>query len=327
MTNTAVLQKLATNPEEVSVWSVRPFQLVSLLDMKKYAVSFIQDLSNIGHSLIHDLDKRESVPGDEILSDDHCKKADKLLGFYQDHVTYLGLTDLLSPILEIRLVNFYKPYRWADYAADVRYLQKRVDEELSKVTFGFIPADRVPYYGNENLLNPKARERFPLAAREVFEAGICYANGCDTACVFHLMRAAEYGLRALAKKLRISFKTKKGASVPIDLQEWGTIIEKIESTIDAMKSLPKGRRKSDDLKFYSEVAKEFRYLKDAWRNHVMHTRTFYDEHQAMGVMAHMARVSKPSFGQAEGIDKSLLPIFSLPSLSWQASWQVHLITN
>lgn len=279
--------KLALESTEASVWSVRPFQLVSLLDMKKYAVSFIQDLSNIGHSLIHDLDERESVPGDEILSDNHCKEADRLLGFCDPHLRRLGLTFSTEFVTEMRLVKLYKPYKWADYTADVGELQHRIDDELRRITFGFIPADRVHYFGNENLLDATTRERFPLAAREVFEAGICYAHGCDTACVFHLMRAAEYGLRALAKKLRISFKTKKGASIPIDLQEWGTIIDKIESTIDAMKSLPKGRRKSDDLKFYSEVAKEFRYLKDAWRNHVMHTRTFYDEHQAMSIMAHM----------------------------------------
>ncbi len=44
--------------------------------------------------------------------------------------------------------------------------------------------------------------------------------------------------------------------------------------------------RDDQLQFWSEAAKEFAYLKDGWRNHVAHARTFHDEHSAMSVLNH-----------------------------------------
>ena len=38
------------------------------------------------------------------------------------------------------------------------------------------------------------------------------------------------------------------------------------------------------MQFYSETATQFRYFKNAWRNHVSHSNATYDEAQAEKIM-------------------------------------------
>jgi hypothetical protein len=95
------------------------------------------------------------------------------------------------------------------------------------------------------------------------------------------MGVAQGGLHALAKDLQVSFP------FPVDLAEWKNVIDKIEAEIRKLEQLPKGQIKDEKLKFYSNVAVQFRYFKDAWRNHVAHFREKYDEHQALSILIHV----------------------------------------
>jgi hypothetical protein len=119
---------------------------------------------------------------------------------------------------------------------------------------------------------------FPSTDREIFSAVDCFALGHNTASVFHCMRILERGLGALAIELGLSF----------DIQQWNTIIEKIEAKIaELRKTLPRGIEKNERLQFLSEAAKEFFYFKDGWRNYVSHNRGDYDEHQSRSVLEHV----------------------------------------
>jgi hypothetical protein len=94
------------------------------------------------------------------------------------------------------------------------------------------------------------------------------------------MRATEYGLRTLARKLRVPFPKQ------YELKTWEGLIKDIERQIQQIINKPKSPQRAKDLEFYNAAAAQFRYFKDAWRNHVMHTRASYDEYQAMSVMIH-----------------------------------------
>ena len=50
--------------------------------------------------------------------------------------------------------------------------------------------------------------------------------------------------------------------------------------------MKKGWEKDETLSFYSRVALQFRYFKDAWRNHVDHNREVYDADQAHSILIH-----------------------------------------
>jgi hypothetical protein len=165
---------------------------------------------------------------------------------------------------------------------DLEQLYWRVQDEMSKILVMRIPKDRSEFFEQIQAFGPEVAASFPSASYDVEEAGNCYATDRNTACVFHAMRVLEIGLRVLANDLNVVFPT------PIELQNWNTIIEKIESTIrDQEKQLPKGTQKSEKMQFYSEAAKEFRYFKDAWRNHVAHSREKYGETEALRVLSHV----------------------------------------
>jgi hypothetical protein len=112
-------------------------------------------------------------------------------------------------------------------------------------------------------------------------AGNSLAVGLYTACVFHSMRAAEIGVRALAIPLKVSFPDK-----PIELAEWQNILDQADSKIVAMKALPRGTRKDEETNFYSQAAVQFRYFKDGWRVRVAHARETYEEAPALKVFNH-----------------------------------------
>jgi hypothetical protein len=100
----------------------------------------------------------------------------------------------------------------------------------------------------------------------------------NISAVYQGMMVLEKGLESLANAL----------NVPYGTDHWAMVIQNIESEISKQeKKLPKGTEKSDTLKFYSQAAIEFRYFKDAWRNHVAHARADYDGHQALSIISHV----------------------------------------
>jgi hypothetical protein len=64
------------------------------------------------------------------------------------------------------------------------------------------------------------------------------------------------------------------------LKNWKNVIDGIEKKIRELEGMKTGQVKDAKLKAYSEAAVQFRYFKDAWRNHVAHLRATYDDDQA-----------------------------------------------
>lgn len=139
------------------------------------------------------------------------------------------------------------------------------------------------------IVGSKTLGKFPSSEGDFVEAGNCLAAECNTAAVFHLMRAAEVGLRALAKDREATFKNK-----PLDQQEWGTILAYLDGCIKGLRESP-GSSWADSgvrdtqLRFYSEVVAELRQFNEAWRRHLSHARedAIYDRDYAMSVFRHV----------------------------------------
>jgi len=143
-----------------------------------------------------------------------------------------------------------------------------------------LPPHRRKYFTTKTFISETVKKSFPIAHAELREGGKCFAVGLNTAAVFHCMRAVELGMRALAGELEVSFP------FPKELAEWANLIDHIESKIKVMRNRPKGTKKDEDLKFYSEAGMQFRYFKDGWRVRVAHTRESYEEGQALAVIDH-----------------------------------------
>jgi hypothetical protein len=132
-------------------------------------------------------------------------------------------------------------------------------------------------------MDEATKKAFPKAWMEMAEAGRSYAVGLYTAAVFHSMRGAEIGLRAVARELKVEF------SYSIELAEQESIIREVEKKAKGLINDPKNDQRDKDQKFFSDIIIQFRAFKDAWRNRVSHGRESYDEAQALDVLEHVAK--------------------------------------
>ena len=151
--------------------------------------------------------------------------------------------------------------------------------ETSNVVF--MKLDKPEYYSSldhkerKKMFGDKVETAFPSAIPEIIGACNCFALEQWTACVFHCMRVLEAPLTALAKKV----------SVPYDTKEWHNIIEGIEKAVRAIDQ-SYGIDWKDAQKFFGEAARHLMFLKNGWRNHVMHVRDVYDEGKAHSILQH-----------------------------------------
>jgi hypothetical protein len=140
-----------------------------------------------------------------------------------------------------------------------------------------IDADKWKHYGAG--FTEEVSRRFPQATEEMKEAGTCYALGRNTACVFHLMRAVEYGIRALAIAAGVPAQPK----IPLEYQTWEDVLSRIEKAVDAppfLNGWDKPARSAFNA-FYKGSMADLRAFKDECRNLVMHTRSgLYNHHEA-----------------------------------------------
>ncbi len=97
-----------------------------------------------------------------------------------------------------------------------------------------------------------------------------------TAAVFHLMRALETGLNALANHFNVSFERRN----------WQNIINDVECEIQKI-GPANGENWKNQEQFYSDAASHFRFLKNAWRNYVMHVHQRYSITEASKIRMHV----------------------------------------
>lgn len=175
---------------------------------------------------------------------------------------------------------------WQQAVNELTVLRQAIEADLEKHIFTFIAPAKAQVIV-EPLHDEKWKmvvAKFPQCTDDVWDAHDCYAMGKNTACVFHMMRVAEHGLRGIAKKVRVSL-IDKGKRQPIEYATWDKVINSgIKPKLLAAHALPQGPKKTKYLQFYSDVAEQCTYIRDLWRNEVSHTRKSYNDGEALGVL-------------------------------------------
>jgi hypothetical protein len=172
---------------------------------------------------------------------------------------------------------------WNDLRVQTTVLIEAIDGELCFRRFAFVLSAKAEIHDRLGSDWNEIWTKFPEAKDDSKSAVDCYALEQNTACVFHLMRVAEIGLRAIAKNVGVRL-TDKRKPMPVEYATWEKVLSAIKSKIDAAHTLPKGPRKSARLRFYSDAADQCAHFRDIWRNNVAHTRKPYNEGEAFGVM-------------------------------------------
>lgn len=154
-------------------------------------------------------------------------------------------------------------------------LQERIHDDFKNTVLIRIPAERASYYMATSLFGQEVADKFPLAANDIEEAGKCLALGRYTACVFHLMRVMEIGVKFLGRKMQVPLTDEK---------TWDAILRDLNTKIKGITSGSSGgkltgRKKAKRDKYAAAVA-HLTHVKDAWRNRVAHPKDSYTDEQA-----------------------------------------------
>jgi hypothetical protein len=175
------------------------------------------------------------------------------------------------------------PYTASEMLAELTLLMQTIIQELSKRKLAYIAPPYDVYFEQEKLFGDSVFDIFPEARQDVKDAGNCLAASLPTACVFHLMRVSEHGLRKLATKLKVKL-THSGKPCPLEFGDWDKVITAIRNKILEARKLPAGPKRQAKFEAYSNAADHCEYMKDIWRNNTAHARRPYSHNEALGAM-------------------------------------------
>ena len=155
-------------------------------------------------------------------------------------------------------------------AEAIEDVDARLKDELRLITVYVLDYSKAKYFETgQDLFGADVAQKFQSAAFEIDEAGKCLAVHRSTACVFHLMRVLEIGIRALARCLAIPDPTKPS--------------ERIKDGIESRWPSTANRIQGDGALFESLYA-SLDAVKNPWRNATMHVEKKYTGEEAINVM-------------------------------------------
>lgn len=167
---------------------------------------------------------------------------------------------------------------------ELRVLRESLQSDLSsKVTY-IVEETREPYINRNFLLEMwgKSGFYFPSITKDAPAAMRAYVCDLNTACVFHLMRITEIGLRALARRMRVHLPRNR----QLEWGQWNDIIMAMTKKTDLIANRKASNSRDELLEFYRGAIGEFQGYKDAYRNYVMHMRekSYYDPNEARSLL-------------------------------------------
>lgn len=172
---------------------------------------------------------------------------------------------------------------WSEFNTVVRRVRDAIEVELQGHLFFRYPRDK----GKKLSAFPDdwafIATAFPAVHADALCATDCYGMEQNTASVFHSMRVAEHGLRAIASERRIRLPKNK----PVEWGNWMEIIKELDNAIKEVAGAKAGAAKDRALAFYSGARSDLNGFKDEYRNSVMHVRDRYDEHQALRALTNV----------------------------------------
>jgi hypothetical protein len=275
-------KKLVASVAEDRWWGVLPASILNLITMKLYDFRRICSLGNLWHSLTHNF--FPDLSSDAVLNATQLENCHRILEFGRKELNYVGLTETAKYVTNIRQKltdGDCKTYQ--QYLDQVDILDELTGNEIEGMVFGFIPKDHGSYFQQDALFGVDVNEKIHGAKDDIREAGNCYAHGTYTACVYHLMRVSEFGLRRVAQKLRIKL-TDKGKPILVEFATWDKVITGCKNKITAIRLLSAGPKRQAQLELYSDAADHCLFMKDIWRNNASHTRKPYSQAEALAVM-------------------------------------------
>jgi hypothetical protein len=253
---------------------IEPLDMVSL-----YALNYVYLGSSLRHlALILDVQHSPFAP----MPQEYREQINAELPVIRGHCEKIDLS------ISVEIVSHWmkefaegRPGTFIEAKAAIEEMERVVASELKDTQFFYVEKERAAEMSRMHKEISQVWERpWEASFKNLDSASACYSHNEDTASVFHSMRAAEKVLTAMA----LSLKLDPGRD------QWQTLIERIEKAVKNFDSEPSSSERNKKQEFYSDMAMQLRYVKNAWRNHVMHGRLFYGEKEAREIWWHIARM-------------------------------------
>jgi hypothetical protein len=256
--------------------------------MKQYNVSKLALILGVLEGQCKDLQLGD-VLDSKGITDDEQQKFAKLFRGLHDSCAEMGVDRGILRQIDVLLVEHETATadrRPSIVHARIRTVLTAIDEILESRKFFLLSEEEAGFYANGKLFGESFQSKYSISAtREALCAGNCYAASQYTACVFHCMRVAEYGLRKLATNSMLRVKlTDRGKPMPIEYATWNKVITAIRNKIAKVRSRADSVKKEADLQFFSSAADHCEYMKDLWRNEISHTRRWYKKEEALAAI-------------------------------------------
>ena len=167
---------------------------------------------------------------------------------------------------------------------EISELRKAIKLNSRDEYFHHYQKDRLTYLHRINDDWGSVFQNFKSAKLEIVSGVDCYALGHNTACVFHMCRVCEIGLRAIAKERGIKTLKKRGVLVPVEWGTWGEVFQRLDPAIEEIRKKPRGEKKDAALSFYETIRADLKAIQSLYRDQTMHLRGNYEDSEAQSAM-------------------------------------------
>jgi hypothetical protein len=205
------------------------------------------------------------------LSKGDLSAADRRNVRYGLNTTIARLELLDLPVSVSATRSILKVKTFADLNKGIEQLSNTIQFELENRKFYSPVRQFEKYYDNPKLFGIEVFVSFPSANNDISEAGTCLALERGTACVLHLMRVVEVGLKIFATAVGVGTQT-----------DWGSYLREIDKTLEAKTKA--AEKRSADEQFYAEVRVTIDGVRMAWRNPTMHIESNYSPERAEEIL-------------------------------------------
>jgi hypothetical protein len=138
--------------------------------------------------------------------------------------------------------------------------------DLIDKRFVFVPSEKARILDRMEIEWSEIWAYIPQSKADSEEAVYCYALERNDACIFHSMRAAERGLRILAKAFNVKVRRS------IEYSDWVDLLNAINAKVKQENQKPRGPKRQNKLEFYSKSADRCERMNNLWRREISHAR-------------------------------------------------------
>jgi hypothetical protein len=244
--------------------------------------AFWDGLKHLQHELQITREHVASGLGLVIISEDDRSRLQRNMQFaIRWCVEELQLQTAERVCSEIRFVLVKEICRWSDINTLLEELWKTLEWETKLEHFFHYYREDAKRIENVDEEWKSVISAFPSSRKEIIAALDCFALGDYPGCVFHMMRIAELGLRAIAGERGIKkLSGKRGQPKPIEWGTWNEVFDAIENQLKVIRQGNQGPKRDAALSFYDTALSDLRRMRDLYRDPTMHFRETYNKGEA-----------------------------------------------